>query len=187
MKLGDAELELDEIDLGILSVLQDNCRVSLAKIGDQVGLSAPSVVERVKKLEDGGLIRGYHAILDSRRLGMDVTAFIGVYVNHPQLIDRFESAIYAIDDVLECHHVTGTYTLLLKVKTRNTSTLESLISRIRSIEGVEKTETMVVLSTYGERTQLALPQVPPPSSVADAPQLDKRARRNGRASTRVAS
>jgi Lrp/AsnC family transcriptional regulator, leucine-responsive regulatory protein len=187
MKLGHAELELDEIDLGILSILQDNCRVSLAKIGEQVGLSAPSVVERVKKLEDGGIIRAYHAILDSRLLGMDVTAFIGVYINHPRLIDRFESEVDAIEDVLECHHVTGAHTLLVKVKTRNTSTLESLISRIRSIEGVDKTETMVVLSTHSERTELALPSPEPASPVTSATPIDKKARRNGRSATRVAS
>lgn len=167
MKLGH-ELELDEIDLGILALLQDNCRISLAKIGEHVGLSAPSVIDRVKKLEDGGVIRGYHAILDARRLGMDVTAFIGVSINHPRLISRFEAEVSTIDDVLESHHVTGGYTLLLKVKTPNTSSLEQLISRIRSIEGVERTETMVVLSTHIERSQLAL-----------VGKAGKRTRRNG--------
>lgn len=171
MKLGEEQPELDEIDLGILSLLQDNCRISLAKIGEQVGLSAPSVIERVKKLEDVGLIRGYHALLDAKRLGMDVTAFIGVSINHPRSISRFEEEVSTIDDVLECHHVTGEYTLLLKAKTLNTSSLENLISRIRSIEGVERTETMVVLSTHIERTQLAIAGKEPP--------VGKRARRNG--------
>jgi Lrp/AsnC family transcriptional regulator, leucine-responsive regulatory protein len=156
MKFGTDQPGLDEIDVGILSILQENCRVSLAKIGEQVGLSAPSIVERVKKLEDSGLIRGYHALLDARKLGLDVTAFIGVYINHPKLIGVIENMLETIDGVLECHHVTGEYTLLLKVKTRNTSTLEELISRIRSIEGVEKTETMVVLSTHSEHLQLGL-------------------------------
>src|SRR5882672_1719263 len=114
MKLGAPDIELNEIDLGILALLQENCRTSLARIGEQVGLSAPSVIERVKKLEDRGVIRGYHAILDARRLGMDITAFIGVSVSHPRLIDAFEEEIDTIEDVLECHHVTGGYTLLLK-------------------------------------------------------------------------
>jgi Lrp/AsnC family transcriptional regulator, leucine-responsive regulatory protein len=157
MKLGDQQMALDEIDLGILEILQENCRVSLARIGEQVGLSAPAVIERVKKLEDSGLIRGYHAVLDARRLGMDVTAFIGVYINHPKLIGGFERGLERIEDVLECHHVTGAYTLLLKVKSRNTSSLEELIRQIRSVEGCEKTETMVVLSTYSEHSRLKLP------------------------------
>lgn len=180
MKLGGTtDIELDDIDRGILSLLQENCRTSLAKIGEQVGLSAPSVIERVKKLEDCGVIRGYHAILDARRLGMDIAAFIGVYVSHPGLIDDFENEIAKIEDVLECHHVTGSHTLLLKVKTVNTSSLETLISRLRSINGVEKTETMVVLSTYTERSQLKLPRVPAAPLGGEAGPADKRVRRNG--------
>lgn len=180
MKLGSELVELDGIDLGILALLQENCRMPLARIGEQVGLSAPSVIERVKKLEDNGVIRGYHAQLDARALGIDVTAFIGVSINHPRLIDGFEKAIDAIEDVLESHHVTGAYSLLLKIKTANTSSLERLISRIRSIEGVERTETMVVLSTHSERCHLALERETPPAG--------KKHRRNGeRGATRSIS
>jgi Lrp/AsnC family transcriptional regulator, leucine-responsive regulatory protein len=186
MKLGNEPIELDEIDFGILSILQENCRVSLAKIGEQVGLSSPSVIERVKKLEDNGVIRGYHAQLDARRLGVDITAFIGVYVSHPRLIDRFEDAVRAMEDVLECHHVTGEYTLLLKVKTNNTSSLEALISRLRSIDGVEKTETMVVLSTNMERSQLRLGRVTAADGGGEPPGIDKKTRRNGAARPKVA-
>jgi Lrp/AsnC family leucine-responsive transcriptional regulator len=187
MKLGTPDIELDEIDLGILAQLQDNCRTSLARIGDHVGLSAPSVIERVKKLEDSGVIRGYHAILDARRLGMDITAFIGVSITHPRWIDAFEREVETIEDVLECHHVTGGYTLLLKVKSVNTSSLEQLISRLRSISGVEKTETMVVLSTKTERSQLKLPAMPAPTVEGEPPPTEKKSRRNGIARTRVAS
>src|SRR5262249_13196139 len=143
--------------LHILVLLQANCKLPLAKIGDRVGLSAPSVIERIKKLEDHQVITGYHATVNARRLGKDVTAFIGVSIRPPQLIGDFEQQIVQLDDVLECHHVTGQHTLLLKVKTMNTSSLEELISKIRSIEGVDRTETMVVLSTHTERTQIALP------------------------------
>jgi Lrp/AsnC family leucine-responsive transcriptional regulator len=172
MKFSHEEFELDAIDVHILSILQENCKLPLAKIGDQVGLSAPAVIERIKKLEDGGIITGYRAVLDARRLGNDVTAFIGVSISHPRLIGEFEKDIAQFEGVLECHHVTGQHTLLLKVKTANTSTLEELISRIRSIEGVDRTETMVVLSTYSERTQIALRcEAPAPAA--------KRSRRNG--------
>ena len=82
-----------------------------------------------------------------------------------------EKDIDRVDGVLECHHVTGGYTLLLKVKTRDTSSLETLISRIRSIEGVGRTETMIVLSTHSEHTQLALHPEPTPAP--------KKNRRNG--------
>jgi Lrp/AsnC family transcriptional regulator, leucine-responsive regulatory protein len=146
----------DAIDFQIISVLQEHGRIPLAKLADQVGLSAPSVIERVKKLEDGGFITGYHASVDARKLGKDVTAFIGVSIGHPRTIGLFEEAIALIDDVLECHHITGEHTVLLKVKTHNTASLEQLIRTIRLIDGVSRTETMVVLSTHTERTQITV-------------------------------
>jgi Lrp/AsnC family leucine-responsive transcriptional regulator len=164
----------DDIDLRILGLLQEDCRTSLVRLGEQVGLSAPAVLERIKKLEAAGVITGYRAILDGRQLGLDITAFIGVIISHPNLITDFERRIVALDDVLECHHVTGSYTLLLKVKTANTSSLERLIRQIRSIEGVGRTETMVVLSTHTERVQVALP-----SGKDQPPATGRRARRNG--------
>jgi Lrp/AsnC family leucine-responsive transcriptional regulator len=102
------------------------------------------------------VITGYVAILDGRILGLDVTAFIGVSIGHPRLIDAFEREIESVGDVLECHHVTGGHTLMMKVKTENTESLEALIDRVRSIEGVTCTETMVVLSTRAERATIPL-------------------------------
>jgi Lrp/AsnC family leucine-responsive transcriptional regulator len=171
MKLNEEHPNLDEIDLHILMLLQEHCKMSLAKIGERVGLSAPAVIERIKKLEDSGVITAYTAVLDARRLGLDITAFIGVAISHPQGIEMFERAIEHLPDILECHHVTGEHTLLLKVKTVNTSTLEQLIRRIRSTDGVARTETMVVLSTHTEHLKLNLK--------SDASGGVKRARRNG--------
>ena len=107
MKLGGEAPELDAIDLQILSILQEHGRIAHVKLGEQVGLSAPSVIERVKKLEDGGIIAGYHAAVDAKLLGKDVTAFIGVSIAHPKTVSLFEETIELVDDVLECHHVTG--------------------------------------------------------------------------------
>jgi Lrp/AsnC family leucine-responsive transcriptional regulator len=175
MTFGDhQDAELDDTDRGILTMLQEDCRAALARIGEHVGLSAPSVLERIKKLEAAGVITGYHATLDARRLGFDVTAFIGVIASHPNLIGTLERQLVALHGVLECHHVTGEYTLLLKVKTANTSSLEGLISQIRSLDGVARTETLVVLSTHTERVQLGLrPTSGPPAAPG------KRPRRNG--------
>ena len=156
MKLGSVTPELDAIDLQIIELLQDQGRIPLVKLGEQVGLSSPSVIDRVKKLEDNGIITGYHASVDARALGKDVTAFIGVSIVHPKAIATFEHTAELLDDVLECHHITGEYTFLLKIKTDNTSSLERLISTIRSIEGVSRTETMVVLSTHTERTTICV-------------------------------
>jgi Lrp/AsnC family transcriptional regulator, leucine-responsive regulatory protein len=153
MKLGNDGTELDEVDWRILGLLQQNCKQPLAKIGAKVGLSAPSVIDRIKRMEDHGIIRGYTAIVDARKLGKDVTGFIGVFIGHPRFVPAFEEAVAQLDDVLECHHVTGEYSLLLKVKTTNTSSLEELIGHVRSLEGVERTETMIAFSTSTERLQ----------------------------------
>ena len=152
----DRDPEFDCTDRAILDLLQENCKRPLASIGEKVGLSAPAVVERIHKLEEAGVITGYVALLDARRLGKDVTAFIGVSTDHPRAIAPIERAMISIEDVLECHHVTGSHTLMLKVKTSNTETLEEVIERIRSLEGVTRTETMVVLSTHAEGPRLSL-------------------------------
>lgn len=163
----------DDMDFRILAALQEDCRTPLARIGESVGLSPPAVLERIKKLESAGIITGYSAIIDSRRIGLDITAFIGVMISHPAGISDFEERITELTDILECHHVTGAWTLLLKVKTANTSSLEELISRIRSIDGVARTETMVVLSTHTEHVQLPLP----PEQTAASATAPGRARR----------
>jgi Lrp/AsnC family leucine-responsive transcriptional regulator len=167
MKLGDTQL--DDIDRRILAQLQEDCKAPLAQVGKRVGLSAPSVMERIRKMEEAGILRGYHALLDSRKVGLDVTAFIGVSMS-PTGIERLEGVLVTIDEVLECHHVTGAYTVLLKVRTQNTQALERLISRVRLLDGVLRTETLVVLSTQLERTLIPLgvsPDAPPPARRAN--------------------
>ncbi len=156
MKFDPSEYHPDATDLGILDLLQENCKQPLAAIGEKVGLTASSIMERIHKLEQAGVITGYVAQVDARRLGKDVAAFIGVSIDHPEAIGAFEREIGHIADVLDCHHVTGHHTLILKVKTENTESLEHLIGRMRSIDGVTRTETMVVLSTHTERTRVGL-------------------------------
>lgn len=158
-----AMVPLDAIDRELLEVLQRDCKTPLAALGKRVGLSAPAVMERVRKLESAGVITGYHAAVDARRVGLDVTAFVGLSINYPKDVEGFLSRIAERPEVLECHHVTGGHTLLLKVKTRDTASLEQVISFLRSVEGVTRTETMVVLSTSTERARVPLPEVEPPA------------------------
>ena len=145
---------LDPIDLKILAILQDHGRSHLADIAKEVDLSSPAVMERVKKLEAYGIIKGYQAVLDPKKMGKDVTAFIGVSVAYQRFIDDFASRMVRQHDVLECHHVTGEESFLLKVKTANTESLEKLLGEIRSVEGVTRTVTKVVLSTPKETQKL---------------------------------
>ena len=162
---------LDEIDRRLLRALQDDCRQPLTKLGELVDLSPPAVMERVRRLEARGLIRGYNAVLDARAVGLDIAAFIGVGIDHPRHIDAFEKAAEAMPAVLESHHVTGRHTLMLKVRTRDTASLHLLISALRELPGVDRTETMIVLDTKLERQTI---EIPPPPAEESAP-----ARRRG--------
>src|SRR2546423_9736201 len=99
-------MRIDPIDHDILELLQQNCRVSLAFIGEKVGLSAPSVLDRIKKLESAGFIVGYEALLDARKLGLDITAFIGVTISHPNFIEPFLAQVAVFPSVQESHQVT---------------------------------------------------------------------------------
>ena len=141
---------IDRIDLKILSILQNNGRCRLADIAADVELSAPAVLERVKKLEANGIIKGYQALLDGKKVGKDITAFIGVSIGNQQNIDKFATQMLRNPDVLECHHITGDESFILKVKSANTTSLEKLLGEIRSVEGVTRTVTRVVLSTAKE-------------------------------------
>ena len=147
---------LDQIDLKILHILQLNGRARLADIADEVELSAPAVMERVKKLESSGVIKGYLAVVDAKKLGKDITAFIGVSINHQRDVDKFAKHILQYRDVLECHHVTGEESFILKVKSANTASLEKLLGELRSLEGVTRTVTNVVLSTAKENPAVEL-------------------------------
>jgi Lrp/AsnC family leucine-responsive transcriptional regulator len=146
----------DQIDLKILYILQNDGRRRLADIADEVELSAPAVMERVRKLEASGVITGYHALVDGKKVGKDITAFNGVSIGNQRYMDKFATHMMRYRDVLECHHVTGDESFLLKVKSANTGSLEKLLGDIRSVEGVTRTVTKVVLSTTKENQALEL-------------------------------
>ena len=142
---------LNEIDYKLLELLQENARATQSEMASAVGLSQPAVAERIRKLEQEGLITGYFARVDSRKLGKDITAFIGVGISHPKYNAAFAERILSLTDVLECHRVTGSDSYLLKIVTENTETLDRLISdQIRIIPGVTRTQTTIVMSTVKE-------------------------------------
>ena len=141
----------DPIDRKILALLQDNAKMSQAEVAKVVGLTAPSVNERIRKLERAGYIRGYVALLDDKKLGHDITAFVEVFVEHPKFEQEFIQAVEGLDEVLECHHITGEFSLLLKVRVSDLAALqELLLTKLNSFEGVRQTRTVMVLSTVKE-------------------------------------
>lgn len=155
---------LDPIDYKLIELLQARGRASQLDLAQAVGLSQPAVAERIRKLEEVGVITGYAARVDARLLGKDITAFIGVFTDHPRYHERFVQRIGEIPDILECHRVAGADSYLLKVKTENTASLDELIARIRSIGGVERTQTTIAIATLKETTAI----VPAPDHDARA-------------------
>ncbi len=145
---------LDEIDIKILEILQKNGRTRRNDLAEAVGLSTPSVSERLRKLEETGIITGYYARVDPKKLGRDVTAFILVTVDSSKHYPAFIEHANSTDEILECHAVTGKGTHLLKVTTENTASLEKLLSKIQAWAGVVGTLTSVVLSSSKETTRI---------------------------------
>lgn len=141
---------IDEIDAKILELLQENGRMKRNAISEIVGLSVPSVSERMRKLEERGVITGYHAVLDPKRLHHDITAFIRVSVDGSVNYSEFVADAYTMSEVLEVHSITGEGSHILKIRTRSTTTLERLLSRVQSLPGVHGTSTSIVLSTFKE-------------------------------------
>ena len=112
--------------------------------------------DRLRKLEDQHVIAGYHAVLDYKRLGKDITAFIFVWVDSSKHYAQFLEHTLALDEILECHAITGEGTHLLKVRTANTGSLEKLLAKIQAWGGIVSTRTSVVLSTAKESLRIKL-------------------------------
>ena|SRR5712691_215661 len=141
----------------ILDALQDDAKTPQAEIARRVGLSPASVNERIHKLEQQGVIRRYVAILDDQKAGKDITAFIEVFIEHPRHEESFVKLTRELEEVQECHYVTGEFSCLLKVKVPDRLALRELVlDRINALDGIRQTKTMIVLQTAKEQTKLAM-------------------------------
>lgn len=149
----------DKTDLKILSILQQDGRITNLQLSNEIGLSPGPTLERVKRLEKNGLIKSYHAVLDTAMLGYGIQTYMLVTLNKkgPGTIYNFQEEIQLIKEVVECHHLTGTSDYLLKIVARDISSYEKLVmERIAGIEGIGNLQTMVVLSTLKQTSSLPL-------------------------------
>jgi len=147
---------MDEIDVKLLHILQENGRTRRNDLADKVKLSIPSVSERLRKLEEAGYITGYTATVNHKMVGKDITAFIFVIVDSSKHYQSFIDHANGIDEILECHAITGEGSHLLKIRTENTTTLEKLLAKIQSWTGVTGTRTQLVLSSPKETTKITI-------------------------------
>jgi Lrp/AsnC family transcriptional regulator, leucine-responsive regulatory protein len=143
--------KLDERDRQLLALVQRDAKASQAVLAKRVGLSAAAVNERLKKLEHSGAIRRYTALVDPAMVGTPLAAFVEVFIEHPRHEPAFIERVLAMDEVQECHHITGEFSLLLKVRVRDLASLQQLLlARLNATEGVRQTRTVMVLSTLKE-------------------------------------
>ena len=152
---------LDPIDRQILRFLREDGRMSHAAIAKEVGLSGPAVHERVRKLEQRGVIAGYTVMLDPEALGKPHVAFALVTLsegNEFAADDPIVARICDEPDVLEFHRIAGQDCYLIKIRSATNKDLEKLLRRIRSIRGVARSRTTIVLSTELERPTIAVPE-----------------------------
>lgn len=152
---------MDDIDRRLLRALQANARIANAELARRVELAPSSTLERVRRLEERGFIRGYRAILDPQELGYHIQAvvMINLAAHQAASIDAFEAQVRALPEVKLCLNVTGRYDYLLHVVVRDIEHLRTLVSHeLAAIGGMQKQETLLVLSTAKEDQGFALDQ-----------------------------
>jgi len=154
------DIPLDDIDRTLIRLLRANGRLSQEQLAREVHLSRPAVHERIRRLEEEGVIRGYKAVLDWSALGMPVVAFVWVRTGKgpcgvtSQAIMQLQSSTAIVE---ECHRVAGEWCMMLKTRSASPLALQDLLDQIRDLSGVEATMTTVALSTLGEDCALQPP------------------------------
>ena len=141
---------MDDIDRVLLSALRTNARASYAELGRLVSLSGPSVQERVRRLEERGVITGYHVAVAPETLGLGVAAVIGIYLSDDGDQDAVTTALAALEEIEDCWAVAGDESFLVKVRAADVAGLEQVVFRLRRVDGISRTRTTVVLSTKWE-------------------------------------
>jgi Lrp/AsnC family leucine-responsive transcriptional regulator len=149
--LGRIEGNLDKKDWIIIQVVQADARASYAEIGRRAGLSPPAAAERLRRLEDAGVICGYHAGINPARLGLGLQAVIEMHVHRAEY-SRFQKAIHKLAWILECHHVAGRTSFYLKAAVPDAAGLELLIGHLSQFG---ETSTSLVLSTVLSRREFS--------------------------------
>ena len=137
---------MDAIDYQILSCLKENARENATNIGAKINLSTSAVIERIKKMENSGIIQQYTTIINQSALGRELSAFMYVRLEHPKHYENFVKQINKNASVAECYYIAGDFDFILKIVTKSGKTLEEMLNYIKCIDGVSLTRTSVVLS-----------------------------------------
>lgn len=154
------KVKFDKIDRKILEILQANAKITNAQLSKDIGLSPAPTLERVKKLEQSGIIKSYHAKLDPEKIGLGVSTFVlvGLVGHNKANIEAFMKEIDHISEVIECHHITGTGDFILKIISKDITSYQKLmLEKVSEIKEVDSMQSMVILSTFKDSKVLPIP------------------------------
>ena len=150
---------LNDIDIGILNILQEDGSVSVTELARRISLSQPATHARVRRLQEIGLIRKYVALVDREKAGFDILVFIHItlQLNKKDELRKYTEAIRGMPEVLECHHITGEYDYLLKAAVRNRHELERFVNgKLTAVPGIARIHTSLVFTEVKATTALPL-------------------------------
>lgn len=153
-------VKLDKIDRKILDILQADGRITNSQLSKDIGLSPAPTLERVKKLENTGVIKSYHAKVDTEKVNLGVSTYVMVSLkgHNKTNIEKFIEAINTVKEIIECHHVTGSSDFILKVITQDIPSYQKLmLERVSEIEVVDSMQSMVILSTFKDSKVMPIP------------------------------
>lgn len=154
-------VKLDKIDRKILDILQSNAKITNAQLSKDIGLSPAPTLERVKKLETSGIIKSYHAKLDTDKIGLGVHTFVQVTLkgHNKTNIDMFLNEINNVPEVIECHHITGSGDFILKIIATDIQAYQKLmLEKVSEIEVVDGLQSMIILSTFKDSKVMPVPE-----------------------------
>ncbi len=154
------KIKLDATDRKILELLQANSNITNAQLAQEIGLSPAPTLERVKKLENQGVIKSYHALVDMDSVGLGVSTFVTVSLkgHNKENINKFINEIKDIPEVIECHHVTGQSDFILKMVATDIPNYQNImLEKLSNIEVVDNMQTTIILSTFKNSKSVPLP------------------------------
>ncbi|MFM8450521.1 MAG: Lrp/AsnC ligand binding domain-containing protein [Haliscomenobacter sp.] len=142
----EKEIEIDALDRQILSALMHNAKMPYTEIAKRLYVSGGTIHVRMKKLEDAGIVKGYNLDIDYGKIGFDITAFLGIYLDKSSLYDEVAQALSRIPEVVEAYYTTGLYSIFIRIICRDTRHLRDVLhDKIQRIPGIQRTETFISL------------------------------------------
>lgn len=152
MKINSLHIEIDGIDKEILRFLMEDARKPILQIANKIGISGAAIHQRLRKMEQSGVISGSKFVINNKILGYNTMAFVGIYLDKASRNPETVKELKKIPEVLECHYTTGNWSILIKIICRDNEHLMQLLNtKIQAIEGVSRTETFISLDQQIDR------------------------------------